>query len=324
MPLFNVIKWNAAPRVYAWKFPSEEIPSNSQLIVSETQEALFVNQGNFIGPFGAGRHTLNTENYPLLGTILKLPFGGNSPFTAEVWFVQKSYSLEINWGTSDPIHVEDPKYHIFIPIRAFGSYSIQIQDSAKFLRRLVGTLPVFVEKTLKDYFKSIILKHTKDLIAKYFIEKNVSIIQISAHIREISDFLKSEMLKELAEYGLEVVYFNVASISTDNNDPSVVKLRNALAEKAEMEIIGFNYQQKRTFDTMESAAQNQSNGGLINAGLGMGIGMGLGVPMGNTMGHMAENFNMTKQAQKFCSNCGESLSANAKFCPSCGSKIDKI
>ena len=321
MKIADVIKWNAAPGVFAWKYPSEELSTKSQLIVSETQEAILVNQGNFIGPFTAGRHTLNTQNYPILGSILKIPFGGNTPFTAEVWFLQKAFSLEIKWGTSDPIQIEDPKYHIFIPVRAFGQYSIQVNDSIKFMKKLVGTVPVFVEKTLREYFKGIILKYVKDLLAKYFVEKNVSIIQISANIKEISDSLLSEISNDIENYGVKIINFNVNSISTDDSDPSVARLRRALAERAEMDILGYNYQQKRTFDTMEAAASNQGNGSAMNAGMGMAMGVGMGLPMGNIAGQMAQNLNPTNITPKFCSNCGNPLDPSVKFCPSCGARV---
>lgn len=321
MAIADVIKWDAASGVFAWKFPSEELSTKSQLIVSETQEALLVNQGKFIGPFCAGRHTLSTENYPMLGSILKIPFGGKTPFSAEVWFIQKAFSLEIRWGTLDPIQIEDPKYHIFIPIRAFGQYSIQICDSIKFMQKLVGTVPVFVEKTLRDYFKGIVLKYTKDLLAKYFVEKNISIIQISANIREISDSLLYEISNDFEQYGIKIINFNVNSISTDDSDPAVARLRRALAERAEMDILGYNYQQKRTFDTMETAASNQGAGSVMNAGMGMAMGVGMGMPMGNIAGQMAQNLNTANIAPKFCPNCGTALEATTKFCSSCGTKI---
>ncbi len=322
MALVDVIKWNASPNVFAWKFPSEELSTKTQLIVSESQEAILVNQGRFVGPFSAGRHTLSTENYPILNEILKLPFGGKTPFSAEVWFIQKAFSLEIKWGTLSPIQIEDPKYHIFIPIRAFGQYGIQISDSKKFLLKLVGTLPVFVRKTLEDFFIGIVLKHANDLLAKYFVEKNISIIQVSANIREISDKLCADISNELDEYGVRITNFNINSISTDETDPSVARIRRALAERVEMDILNFNYQQKRTFDTMEAAASNQGGNSLMNAGIGMGIGYGMGIPMGNIANQMTENLNTTKVTPKFCSNCGTSLSGNAKFCPECGTKIN--
>lgn len=321
MAIIDVLKWNAAPGVFAWKFPSEELSTKSQLIVSESQEAILINQGKFVGPFTAGRHTLSTENYPLLGSVLKIPFGGNSPFTAEVWFIQKAFSMEIKWGTMDPIQIEDPKYKIFIPIRAFGQYSIQIKDSAKFMLKMVGTMPSFAINPLQSYFKGIVLKHTKDLLAKYFVEKNISIIQISANIKEISDFLWSEINKEFLDYGIGIVNFNINSISTDDKDPVVARLRRALAERAEMEILGFNYQQKRTFDTMETAASNQGAGSTINAGMGMAMGVGMGIPMGNVAGQMAQNLITPNAKAKFCKNCGSPLDGIAKFCPSCGTQI---
>ena len=324
MPIARVLKWNASPNVFAWKFPSEELSTLSQLIVSETQEAVLVDQGKFYGPFTAGRHTLNTLNYPILTSLVKKVLDGNTPFSAEVWFVQKAYSLEIKWGTSLPILVDDPKYHILLPVRAYGQYSIQICDTIKFLSKLVGTMPTYTEKTLQEYFKGIILKHTKDLLGKYFVERNVSIIQIVAYTKDISDALFKEITKETEEYGVKIINFTVNSISTDEKDPAVAKLRRVLVEKAEMDILGFNYHQKRTFDTLESAANNQGTSGeIMNAGLGMALGVGMGTPMGHLVGQMAQNLSASHRSSKFCSNCGNPIIETANFCPNCGMKISK-
>ncbi len=321
MAIAEVLKWNALPNVLAWKFPSEELSTKSQLIVAESQEAILVNQGVFVGPFAAGKHTLDTQNYPVLTRIVKAALGGRTPFSAEVWFIQKAFSLEVKWGTMNPVQVEDPKFHIFIPVRAFGQYSIKVSDSVKFMKKMVGTMPAFTVKTLDNYFKGIFLKHTIDLLAKYFAQRNISILQISANILDISDMLSSDISKELEDYGIKIVNFNVNSISTDENDPAVARLRRAMAERAEMEIMGFNYQQKRTFDTMEAAAANEGSGNAMNAGIGMAMGVGMGMPMGSIAGQMAQNLNPANIKPKFCSQCGAPVDTAAKFCSSCGAKI---
>lgn len=141
------------PNILAWKFPSEELSTWTQLIVNESQEAYLVKSGVYQGPFGAGRHALSTENIPFLSKAMGLPFGGKSPFTAEVWYVNLATNLNIKWGTPDPIQLNDPKYQIMVPVRAFGQYGIRITDPKKFLLKLVGTLKVFDADTLSEYFK---------------------------------------------------------------------------------------------------------------------------------------------------------------------------
>lgn len=323
MAIIDVVKWDAAAGVYAWKFPSSELSSWTQLIVSESQEALMLKEGQALGPFTAGRHVLSSDNYPVLNTLLKIPFG-RSPYTAEVWFVQRTFNLNIKWGTSDPIQVEDPLYHIMLPVRAFGQYGLTVQDTKRFLVKLVGTLPAFTEKTLTEYFKGIIITRSKDIIAKYLVKSKISILHISAHLNEISEALQAQISKEIEEYGLRVVNFNVNSISTNDADPAVQKLKKALADKAEMDILGFNYHQKRSFDTMEAAASNTGAGAsVMGAGIGMGLGMGMGVPMGNAAAQMGSTLNTTtpdtpKSKGAACDKCGHVSPVGTKFCPECG------
>ena len=319
MAVIDVVKMDLAPGVFARKFPSQELSTWTQLIVSESQEAILLKEGQSVGPFGAGRHVLSTANFPGLIKILKL-VTGDSPFTAEVWFIQKSLKLDVKWGTAGAIQLEDPKYHIMLPVRAFGQYGIVVDDSAKFLFKLVGTLPAFVEKTLSSYFKGIVVTRVKDLIAKYLVDQEISILQISAHLNEISDTIEKQVSAELADYGVRIVNFNVNSISTDDNDPAVKKLREALAAKAEMDILGYNYQQKRSFDTMETAAGNQGAGGaLLGAGMGVGMGVGVGMPMGNMMGAIAQNLQTAQTIS--CPKCGMNIAADSIFCPRCGENL---
>ena len=290
MKIIEVLKWDAVPRVFAYKYPNVELNTKTQLIVAESQEAVFVKEGQFYGPLGPGRHVLDTKNYPFLTNFVsQLVTGGVSPFPAEVWFVQKAIPLDIKWGTMDPIQVEDPKYHIILPIRAYGQYGIQIVNSQKFLSKLVGRVPVFVEKTLSAYFRGIIITRVKDCIGSCLIDQNISVLQIANKLNAISDFLQEKISSDLENYGVKVVSFMVNSISTDDKDSAVARLKEALAKKAEMNIIGYTYQQERSFDTMETAAGNQGNGGgMMNAGIGLGMGVGIGTPMGNIMGTMGQ------------------------------------
>ena len=321
MALIDVLKWDAAPRVLAYHYSDCELNYKSQLIVTESQEAVLVKEGQFYGPIGPGRHTLETKNFPFLTKMVSaLTTNRKSPYTAEVWFVAKSVPLDMKWGTSDPLLIEDPKYHIALPIRAFGQYGFRISDSCRFLARLMGRLPAFTEKTLGCYFRGVIVTRTKDVIASTMTSGSCSLLQIGTKLNELSDVLQKRLTEDLADYGVELRLFTINSISTDENDASVVQLRKALAKKAEMDIIGYSYVQERSFDALQTAAGNKgSAGALMGAGMGLGMGVGVGSPMGNAMSAIAKNINPT--GAKHCMNCGAELPPEAKFCPRCGTKI---
>ena len=278
MAVVDVIKYNGGPDVFAWKYPSDELGTWSQLIVNESQEAILFRGGKALDVFQSGRHTLDTPNIPMLNSIINLPFGGRSPFTAEIWFVNKIHNLDIKWGTPTPIQIQDPKYGIFAPVRSNGSFGIQIEDSKKFIIKLVGTLPSFDKSAITKYFRSLYVTKVKDSISEYFVHKKISILEINAYIDEISSEMKEKIEPVLKEYGISLVNFYVNDISVPEDDPAVAKLKEALAKRAEMNIIGYDYNQERSFDTLEGAAKNTSSMStpFMGAGMGMGMGMGMG------------------------------------------------
>jgi len=325
MAIVDRLKWNAADDVYAWKYPSEELSTWTQLIVNESQEAILIKEGQMIGPFGPGRHTLDTKNYPYLSELFKLPFGKKTPFTAEVWFVNKAIPLDVKWGTSDPIQLQDPKYNIMVPVRAFGQYGVQIEDSRKFVTKLVGTMPEFNRQQMVSYFRSIMVQQAKTSISKEFIRNKISILEISAHLDEIAAGLQSSLATVLSEFGVKLIKFNISSINAPDDDPAIMRLKDALAKKAEMDIVGYNYQQERSFDTMETAAGNEgtANSGLMGAGIGMGMGLGVGGSMGSAMGQMGQQLDgMSSDQGKPCPKCQQMVGSNIKFCGKCGYQID--
>lgn len=354
MAVVEVIKYNGGPDIFAWKYPSEELGTWTQLIVNESQEAILYKGGQALDLFNAGRHTLETANIPFLNEIINLPFGGKSPFAAEVWYINKVNSLDIKWGTPTPIQLQDPKYKIFVPVRSFGQFGIQIEDSSKFLIKLVGTLPVFDKENLLKYFRGLYLTKVKDSISSYLIHKQISVLEINAYLDELSEHLKERIMPTFEEFGIKLVNFYVNDINVPEDDTAVIKLKDALAKRAEMDIIGYNYTQQRSFDTLEGAATNPSSGqaGLMGAGIGLGMGVGVGGAFGQQMSGITQEIN-TKEIKecpkchgeiasstRFCSlcgfdthekeetptmsnkttctNCGSQFSKNAKFCPECG------
>lgn len=318
MAIVEVVKYDGSPDVFAWKFPNTELGTWTQLIVNESQEAVLYKGGQALDWFGPGRHTLDTANIPVLNKVVNLPFGGRSPFTAEVWYINKVNSLNVKWGTPTPIQLQDPKYNVFVPLRAFGQFGIKISDSKVFLQKIVGTLPAFTSADIIKYFKGAYLTKVKDDISGYLINKKISVLEINAYISEISESLKESIMPTFAEFGIEIINFYVNDISIPEDDSAVMKLKEALAKKAEMDIIGYSYTQERSFDTLEGAATNKGSGSapIMGAGLGLGMGFGLGGNIGGSFGEMGKSINMNQN--KECPHCHKQINSEYKFCPSCG------
>lgn len=274
MAVVEVVKYNGTPDVFAWKYPSEELGTWTQLIVNESQEAVLFKGGKALDVFGSGRHTLETANIPFLSKVINLPFGGRSPFTAEVWYINKVHSLDIKWGTATPIQLQDPKYGIFAPVRSFGQFGIKIEDSKKFLVKLVGTLATFDKQSLLKYFRGLYVTKVKDTISSYLVHKQISLLEINAYLDELSTYMKERIEPTMNDYGISLVNFFVNDINIPEDDSAVKKLKDALAKRAEMNIVGYSYQQERSFDTLEGAATNpgSASSGLMGAGMGLGMG----------------------------------------------------
>lgn len=327
MAIVEVIKYNGKPDVFAWKYPSEELGTWTQLIVNESQEAVLVKSGNVLDVFGSGRHTLDTANIPILSKIINLPFGGRSPFTAEVWYINKGYNLDIKWGTPTPIQIQDPKYGIFAPVCSNGAFGIHVSDSKKFLIKLVTTMPTFDTNTITKYFRSLFVTKVKDAISAYLVHKQISILEINAYIDELSQHMKERIQPAMDDYGIELISFYVNEISVPEDDTAVQKLKDALSKRAEMNIIGYSYQQERSFDTLEGAAKNSGSAGapLMSAGLGIGMGFGMGRGVGKGFGNMAQEIqvNSSNESTKECPKCYTQIQQNQRFCGYCGYDTEK-
>ena len=326
MALIDVVNYNGGPNVFAWKFPSDELSTFTQLIVNESQEAILVKDGQFADIFKAGRYRLTTANIPILNNIINLPFGGESPFKAEVWYVNKAYSLDIKWGTPSPIQLQDPKFGIFAPVRANGIFGIRITDSEKFLRKFVGTLSVFNATNVTNFFRGVYVTKVKDTIASYLVKKNVGILEINAHLNDLSNFLKADLHPFLEDYGISLISFYINDISVPENDEGVKQLKSALSKRAEMNLLGYDYHQERSFDTLEGAAKNTGSdaSSIMGAGLGMAMGVGLGGNMVNNFASLSQTLNsqVDNQTTKNCIRCHTPLQIEAKFCLECGQKQD--
>lgn len=328
MKIFDVIKYDGSNDVFVWKFPGEDFNTLSQLIVSESQEAVFFKDGKALDLFSAGNYTLHTQNIPLIRRLVNLPFNGESPFHCEVYFVNKVVSMDVLWGTSSPIPIQDAVYKIILPVRANGQFGVRVVDSKKLLINLVGTVDSFDQASLRKYFKGILLTNIKDYIATEFVKHQVSFLEIHSHLKEISNGIQSLLAREFLEYGIELVNFNVNEITPPEDDPSYVQLKNALAKKAEMSVMGYDYQQERAFDVLDKATANEGNASdIMGAGMGLGMGVNLGNILGGTMGAAMTNVQpdmQTPPATTKCTSCGKEIPKGAKFCLECGEKVVSV
>ena len=307
MALMDVVQWDNQKGDIIHKFPEGAISLGAQLIVKENQEAVFFKEGKALDSFGPGRHTLKTGNIPILEKLINLPFGGKTPFPAEVYYINKSEIPNLKWGTKQPIQFLDPTYKIAIPMRTFGSYSIRVLDAKGLLMMAIGTWQAFntedIGSTLRDM---MILPRIQDLLTETMVKQNLSILNIAAYYEEIGIAGRTKLADEFASFGLELVRFAVESVNFPEEDESVKRLKKALADKAEINIIGGDdYKMKRTFDTMEKAAgSNGMAGGMMGAAMG-----GAGTLQGG------------QQSVKACPHCNAQNPANAKFCSSCGKEM---
>ena len=295
MAIIDRVKWDGSANQLAWKYPSQQLSNLTQLIVNESQEAVVVKDGAYDGPFDAGRHTLSNNNLPLLRQLIGLPFGGKSPFSAEVWFVNKTIKLDVRWGTLDPIQLQDPKFGIMVPVRAFGQYGVQINDAKKFLMKLVGTLPGFDAATLAEYFRGMFTTRIKTSIASAIIDSGASVLEVSTRLEQLSASLKAALALDLEQFGVKLVQFNIESINVPDADPAVQKLKAALARRAEMRIVGYDYQQERNFDVLQAAARNEGTAGTL---LGAGMGLTMGAAVGQSFKHMAGQLQPAAPAER--------------------------
>lgn len=327
MALIDRIKYDGPKDGQPWivyKFPSDEFVLGSQLIVNQSQEALFLKGGEALDLFGAGTHTLITGNLPLLNKLVNLPFGGQTPFSAEVYYINKIARLDMRWGTSVPFPVEDPKYGILLSIRAFGQYGITIKDSRQFILQIIGAVPggaVANYDVVTKYFNGIINTKIKDIVSKLMIRKKISFLEVTTYIDELSFDCKEAINDEFERFGIEIMNFYLESINAPKEEYE--KLRQY---KEELALGADFYRQRRSFDVLDKLADNPSAGGMATAGLGLGMGIGAGAAAGSAFADIASNIKTTSAPQQnaeivMCPKCNTKNQNSMKFCGGCGEKL---
>jgi membrane protease subunit (stomatin/prohibitin family) len=334
MAFIDCVEWNPQTNdIFAWKYPQSNLSTQTQLIVRESQEAVFFSKGQILGKFGPGKHTLTTENLPLLRNLYGIPFGGKNPFTAEVWFVNKTAPLTIDWKTT-AMRFMDPDYQQMVPLVAQGRYGLKVKDAERFLLKLVGAMMEFTAAQLTDHFMGPLVAKTNSTIISYMIANRVGIMQVVAYLEQLSKFIEQPMKEFWEDYGFELTGFYITSVDLDTDSPDGKKIADAMAERSAQNIAGYTWQQRQSFGVANNAVTRGGDVGMLGAVMmtgaignnGMGAAMmqqpagagqfaGGGIPQGGSA-----PMNMHKEV--FCSNCGKKYPATSKFCPYCGDRYN--
>ena len=326
----------------------EDFNAKSQLVVYESQEALFFKDGQALDLFGPGRHPLNSDNVPILKRIFGAIFGGKTPFPCEVFFINKVNVLDLLWGTDTPIVIEDPKYHLIVNVRANGQTGISVSDSRRFVVKVVGQLKEFTVESVRRSIKGMLLSAIKETIAQAIVEGGISILEITGMLSSLGETVLAKINNRLADIGISVNHFAINSILGDDSD--LVKLREAKAKRMEvmneaeaeafkMTVLsearararameGYTYQDERRFDVLEGAAKNEGGSAtFMNMGVGLGVGAGVGREVGNMFGTAGYTQQpaapQSPAAAGVCTKCQSPLMPGAKFCSGCGSPVEQ-
>ena len=352
----EIIKYEGDNSTFIWKHPSEDFNSLTQLVVHESQEAIFFMNGQALDLFGPGRYTLETQNIPKLGKVLNRITGGDTPFHCEVYFINKTEQMSIKWGTDSKVQYMEPTYGFPISIGASGEMSIRAEDSRKLLLKLVGTESFLGQQKLIGFFRSFLMTRVKTYIAQVMKANAINIFEIDENLTLFSNSIKNLLVNDFADYGVSLEQFFVTNVLKPDGDRQYEKFKELhfrqyadIAEaklrqqtdliyaqtEAQKVIIdsqaqatkraqeGYTYQQERGFDVATEVARNEAVGQFTNLGVGLGTMAGIGGTIAGTVGGaLNDALNQTSaDTAAVCIKCGAALPANAKFCLECGEKV---
>ena len=284
----DVIKNSGSGDLLIWRQPEEDFNTNSTLVVMPGEEAIFIKGGVIESTFDNGTYKLSTENYPFISRLRNMLSGGISTFNCVVYFVRKSHSMEILWGTSSPIQVRDKLLGIATKLRARGAYKIQIDNPAKFLTKLVGNNinNVGQQGLLDDYFANEFQGKIKASITRALNETQTELLGIEAHIEEFAQVVEPFFGEVLEDYGLKIIKFSIAALDVDDDElrrrydeigmDAIAKMRNAQADKGVMGVLGDDWAKQQAVNILGTVAANEGAGGIAAAGAGLGMGIGAG------------------------------------------------
>jgi membrane protease subunit (stomatin/prohibitin family) len=318
----EVIEWlDDSGDTILYRFPvyQQEIKNGAQLIVRESQTAVFVFEGQVADVFTPGRYTIDGGNTPILSKLGAWKYGFNSPMKSEVYFVNTKQFTDMKWGTSNPIMLRDADFGI-VRLRAFGAYSLRVADPSTFIKEVAGTNAHFQTEDIDTQLKRAIVTEFSDAVA----EMKIPALDLAAQYKELGEAIRAKINEDFKTYGLEVTKFYVENISL----PPEVEA--AMDKRASMGALGDaqKYMQFQAADALRDAAQNEGGGAGLGAGLGAGFAVGgqMANAFGGQQGGQGQQQGGVGGGQQTqtvpCPTCGKQNTAGVKFCADCGGKME--
>lgn len=348
----EIIKYEGDNTTFVWKHPCEDFNTTTQLIVHESQEALFFMNGQALDLFGPGRHTLETQNIPLIKKLLNRPTGDRTPFHCEIYFINKVEQMAILWGTTSKVQYVEPTYKFPLSIGASGEMALSVDDSRRLIVKLVGTERVLSQQQIVNFFRSFLMTRIKTYIAQTIKKNAINIFEIDEQLEIFSEEIRSRLIEDFLAYGVVLKRFFVTTIVKPDGDAQYEKFKElhfrqyadvteaqllqkvgiieqqtlaqrmviesqGLAQKRATE--GYTYHQERGFDVAEKVAQNEGVGNFSNAGIGIGMMAGIGGPVGGAVGGVF-NESLSKITDQ---NLKDLSKTSKRYCEECGSENDE-
>ncbi|MBO4925946.1 MAG: SPFH domain-containing protein [Clostridia bacterium] len=316
----DVIEWkDSSPNtmVYRYDRGGKEIMMGAQLTVRESQVAIMVNEGRIADVFQPGRYELSTQNMPVMTLLQSWKYGFNSPFKAEVYFINTRQFLDQKWGTSSPVMMRDSEFGM-IRLRAHGAYSFRVADPKVFLKEVFGTAAYMTTEGVTGQLKRILVSGFSDAVA----QSKIPALDLAANYDELGEFALKTLAPRIESLGLKLESFVIENISLPD------QVEQAMDQHTSMNVVGDlqQYAQYQAATAIHDAANNQ------NGAAGMGAGMGAGAMLGQMISQAFQQAPAAApQAQqaapaeytgetKYCCECGQKIPRSAKFCPECGTK----
>ena len=312
--MLEIIEWfDQTGTEMAHRYPehgSGDIKMGAQLVVRENQAAIFFRDGQALDVFGPGRHTLSTQNLPIITRVLSLPWGFTSPFRAEVYFVNLKVFTNMRWGTKDPVAFKDSQLGL-IRLRAFGTFTLRVTQPSLFVNSLVGTNASYGTEQLEDYLREVVVARLND----YLGESVDTLIELPRHYDEMAVAVKTRLAEDVRKYGMELVDFYINRITPPE------EVQRMIDERSGMGAVG-NLDQFLKFKAAKAMGDAATSGAGGTAAAGMGVGLGAGVGM-LLPGMLGKTFGASPAANGTvtCAGCQTAVAADSKFCPRCGRQL---